>query len=344
MTHDHIDKFSGVRVIVLGATGFIGRWVARGLCEAGAEVFATVRNPSAAADIFALFGIDAEMCEMDLRDENSVRSVYQEVRPSVTFNLAAYGVDPEEQDEELAGQTNVLAIGSICSAVSAVRDSTWPGLDIVNVGTAMEYGLTGGDLVESARAKPTTLYGRSKLAGTRALADACRSLGLKGTTARLFSVYGPGESSRRLLPSLIEAAAEKDPIPLTAGTHKRDFVYVEDAAEGLLRLAVAPRPAGEAVNVATGTLSSVRKYVETAGLILGIDRDRLRFGALPTRSEEMSHEPVNVELLRALTGWVPDTTIASGVRKSVQFQMDPSAIEHSPFRPLREEASASFMK
>ncbi len=317
-TRDFRRKYAGTRAIVLGSTGFIGRGVARVLCEAGAKVFLPVRGSGAVADVFDKYSIDGDICELDLLDAQSVLSLYREICPTVTFNLAGYGVDREEHNKDLAYQTNVDLIRTVCSAISEVRDHGWTGLDIVNVGTAMEYGLAGGDLAEDSEALPTTLYGKSKLAGTITLTDSCRKFGLKGVTARLFSVYGPGEAPQRLLPTLIHAARNGQPIPLTAGLHKRDFVYVEDVAESLMRLGLTSL-SGEVVNVATGVLSSTRTFAETAAETLGIDHARLRFGSLPTRLEEMNHEPVTIRRLVELTGWTPRTTIAEGLRKTVSF-------------------------
>ena len=327
---DFRRKYERVRVIVLGSTGFIGRWVARGLCDAGAEVILLVRNRVAAEAVFNEFDISGDVYELDLLDAQSVRLLYREIRPTVTFNLAGYGVDREEHNEELAYRTNVDLIGTVCSAVGEVRDHEWAGPNLVNVGSAMEYGQTEGNLAEDSDAKPTTLYAKSKLAGTKVLTDCSRSYGVKGLTARLFSVYGPGEPPQRLLPTLIRAVGDGTPIPLTAGLHKRDFVYVEDVAESLLRLGLKASRPGDVVNVATGVLSSVRTFVETATDTLRISHERLRFGSFPTRLEEMNHEPVTVERLRALTGWVPNTMIASGIRKTLQFQRS-----SSPFRAPR---------
>jgi nucleoside-diphosphate-sugar epimerase len=296
-----------------------------------------------AKSVFDAYDIDGDIYQLDLRDAQSVRSLYREVCPTVTFNLVGYGVDREEQNEELAYQTNVDLIETVCSAISEIRDQTWTGLDIVNVGTAMEYGLSGGDLAEDSLPKPTTLYGKSKLAGTNALTDCCRKFGLKGVTARLFSVYGPGESPQRLLPTLIHAARTETPIPLTAGLHKRDFVYVEDAAESLMRLVLVSSLSGDVVNVATGVLSSIRTFAEIATETLGISHDRLRFGSLPTRLEEMNHEPVNVERLRTLTGWVPNTMIASGIQKAFQYRRSSSPFRAEGYRELvHEDGQCNF--
>ncbi|NIP76477.1 MAG: NAD-dependent epimerase/dehydratase family protein, partial [Xanthomonadales bacterium] len=75
-------------------------------------------------------------------------------------------------------------------------------------------------MAEDSVPNPTTLYGRSKLAGTLQFRRACQRTGLRGLTARLFTVYGPGEHPGRLLPSLIEAAETDEPLELTAGLQK----------------------------------------------------------------------------------------------------------------------------
>ncbi|HEV8150299.1 MAG TPA: hypothetical protein VGP61_08975, partial [Gemmatimonadales bacterium] len=70
------------------------------------------------------------------------------------------------------------------------------------------------------------------------------------------------------------------------------------------------------VNLATGRLETVRRFVERAAAVLGISAERLHFGVLPTRADEMAHDAVNLELLRSLCGWAPLTTIEAGVRQT----------------------------
>lgn len=312
-------EYDNVRVVVLGATGFIGRWVARLLTASGARLYLPVRKLSVAQKVFDEFSIQGAKFEFDANDEKKLKSMYRSARPNITFNLAGYGVDREQQNEVTAYRVNVNLIGSICLAISETADKSWNGSDIVHAGSAMEYGSAGGNLSEDSIPQPTTLYGRSKLAGTKLLAKACRELHIKGRTARLFSVYGPGEPAWRLLPSLVPSAEDAKSIQLTAGTHQRDFTYVEDVAEALLRLGLAS-DSGEVVNVATGELNTVRSFVETAAEILNIQPDLLRFGELPIRAEEMVHEPVSVGRLRSLIRWIPDTRMASGIQKTIEFQ------------------------
>jgi nucleoside-diphosphate-sugar epimerase len=125
-----------------------------------------------------------------------------------------------------------------------------------------------------------------------------------------------------LLPSLIEAARTGQTIRLTDGRQRRDFTYVADVAEGLLRLGMSSAEPGEIVNLATGRLIAVRQFVEQAAHILNISEERLLFGALPTRPEEMNHSPVAIDRLRRLTGWTPPTGIQDGIRGAWDFYKD----------------------
>jgi UDP-glucose 4-epimerase len=312
-------NFENVPVVVLGASGFIGRWVARCLSQQGAKVFLFVRDRDFAEKVFDRYNIEGEVIEQDLRKE-AWTALYRKIRPSACFNLAGYGVDRAEHDQTIAREINVELIRRLADTVKEVRASNWSGLDIVHCGSALEYGETGGILSEQTTPRPTTLYGKSKLEGTNTLVDSCKRNAIKGVTARLFTVYGPGELPGRLLPDLIETAKTKKPLLLTAGTQKRDFTYVQDVAEGLLRLVFAAPAPGEIVNLATGDLTSVRHFAETAAAVLGIEPSRLIFGAIPVREEEMMHSNVSIERLRKLTSWSPSTAIQEGIRKTVDFE------------------------
>jgi nucleoside-diphosphate-sugar epimerase len=193
----------------------------------------------------------------------------------------------------------------------------------VHTGSALEYGRLRGHLREEERGSPMTLYGTSKLRGTDLVLQRASGLGLRAIVARLFTVYGPGEHTGRLLPSLLEAAKREDEVKLSSGSQRRDFTYAADAAEGLVRLALVPAAAApdpKIVNLATGNLASVREFALFAARVLAIPPSRMHFGAMPTRPEEMEHSEVAIERLRALTsGWTPQTTILEGVERTLAF-------------------------
>jgi nucleoside-diphosphate-sugar epimerase len=253
---------------------------------------------------------------VDLSVPGEASALLHARQPAITLNMAGYGVSPVQRDADLAQRINADLPAELCLACGGPGPSDgWPGLRLVHAGSALEYGVARGDLEESTVPLPTTLYGRTKLAGTLAVADAVRAGKLQGVIARLFTVYGPGESAGRLLPSLLAAAGRAEPVPLTAGTQWRDFTFLDDVTEGLLRLGALAEGPPATVNLATGVLTSVREFATRAAAVIGLAPDQLQFGALPARPEEMAHEPVNVERLTAATGWTPRTGIEEGVRQ-----------------------------
>lgn len=307
-----------MKTAIFGVTGFIGRWVARELTAAGADLTLVVRDSTAVAPLLAAYGIQGRVVTLDVRDAAAVHDFYRQVRPSITFNLVGYGVDRTERDETLAYQINATFPETLALVAAQFRDPTWPGQHLIHVGSALEYGVISGNLAEDAVPAPTTLYGRSKLAGTLALTEIGHREGLRVITARLFTVYGPGEHNGRLLPSLLHTAQTLHPLPLTTGEQQRDFTYVGDVACGLRQLA-GLETADPVLNLATGRLTAVRQFIQIAADVLHIPPHLLQFGALPTRQEEQAHADVAIHRLRHHLHWVPPTPIADGIRQTHHF-------------------------
>lgn len=307
------------RVLVLGATGFIGRWVAREAARAGARVTLAARDTARAAAVAAAYEIAGTIAGVDVLDRGDLGTLVRDVRPEVTFNLIGYGVDRRETDTTLADAINVDLVQHLLPLVAEVSARhDWPGLQLVHTGSALEYGMASGHLAEDTAVNPATVYGRTKLAATQLVAGAAAT-GLRVVTARLFTVYGPGEHDGRLLPSVLAARSATAPIPMTNGLQQRDFTYVGDVVSGLLRAAVQPAAPWPTVNLATGRLHTVRQFVSDAERALGLTPGLFQFGALPTRAEEQAHDAVTVERIQQWLGWAPDTPIAEGVAATAAF-------------------------
>jgi nucleoside-diphosphate-sugar epimerase len=311
--------YRGVPALVLGGTGFIGAWTVRALLARGAAVTVTARDAGRALAALGAAGRNLRIVVADLGRPAAASQLIDAASPAVVFNLAGYGVDRSERNPDLMAGLNARLVAELCESLAAQPAGGWGGLRLVHVGSAAEYGRFDGPLREAAEVDPTTDYGRTKLQGTRLVEACCATSGLAAVVARLFTVYGPGEHAGRLLPSLMRTARTGVRLGLTSGRQRRNFTYVEDVAEGLLRLGRCARGAGQVVNLATNRSSSVREFAETAAAVLGFDAALLDFGALPDRDDEMWHGEVDVTRLRDLTSWSPPTSIADGIRRSWEF-------------------------
>jgi UDP-glucose 4-epimerase len=315
------EMYREVRVLVTGATGFVGRWVTLSLSQAGADLIAVTRDADSLEAVCSRWGFQAKAFIADLSQPGAFRKVFRETRPAVVFHLAGYGVDPSERDETTMRRLNVELAEEVADTVAAHanHDVGWRGLRLVNTGSAFEYGIISGPIHEHTKPNPNGLYGRTKLEGTRCIQEARERIGLRAGTARLTTVYGPGEHENRLLPSLLRIAELGEPLDLTGGKQERDFTFVGDVAEGLLRLGTLSDLPEGIVNLATGRLSTVRSFVESARGILGIREELLRLGSIPYRADEVWQGPLDVARLETLLHWRPPTGIREGIGMSRDF-------------------------
>ncbi|MBV6521944.1 MAG: GDP-mannose 4,6-dehydratase [Gemmatimonadaceae bacterium] len=308
--------FRGAHVLVLGATGFLGRWVARALSQAGAELTLVSRS-AAAAPILEQWGVSGVLRIANLQDRAEARRVVTEVAPDVVFNLAGYGVDRAERDARVAHALNAQLPIQLAEAVAMLPATEWRGARLVHVGSALEYGVAEGDLREDSVALPTTVYGRTKHAGTVAVTRIAREKQLRAVTARLFTVFGPGEHPGRLFPTLVRAAGSTGGVALTDGIQRRDFAFAGDVADKLLQLAMVDASPGEVINLASGAMHPVRDFVTVAASTLGIARKRLNFGTVEVLPDEMAHSSVVVDRLQTMTGAALSTDLAEIIGRAV---------------------------
>lgn len=313
--------YQGVRVVVTGASGFIGRWVASLLSQVGADLWLIARDPKGLSRVCDLFSIQGQYMHLDLEKPLAFREAYAKLRPAITFNCIGYGIDQSERDENLSYAINARLVYEMAETIAMKEGPAWGGLRIVQVGSAFEYGPIQAIISEESAPVPQTVYGKSKLAGTRHLQTLCEQTGLRAVTARVFTVYGPGEHSTRLLPSILRSAKTGEPLDLTGGKQQRDFTFVKDVAEGLLRLGLVAEVPRQVVNLATGKLTSVRDFLECACRLLGVNPNQMRFGAIPYREDELWQYQADVSRLEHVLKWRPMCTVSEGIKQTITFEL-----------------------
>jgi nucleoside-diphosphate-sugar epimerase len=321
--------FRGVRVVVLGGTGFIGGHVVDRLLAYGATPILLCRKkprlPAKWAGRVAVY--DEPISSLKAVAE-ALATCFAFNEAALAINLAAVGVLPGRRDPQAMASANGLLAETVAKSVgelAADLPTKWPGVSLLHVGSALEYGTHAQSLDEAAPCRPDEPYGKSKLRGTEAVRRAREELGLAALVARAFTVFGPGEPEGRLTTSLVARCGDDLPIDLTAGTQTRDLAYVEDVAEGLLRLAASPRQAvlkkegpydAGIINLATGVSTPIKDFATAAAREFLIDEARLRFGALPSREDDTDHPAAPIERLKAATGgFALSSDHAAGLRR-----------------------------
>jgi nucleoside-diphosphate-sugar epimerase len=297
------------RVLITGATGFIGAQVARAALGAGSDVYALSREPS---DTWRLREIVDEIrfVRADLRNADAVASAVRAAMPEICIHAAWYA----EPGDYLAAAENLEHTTATWQlAVSAANAGC---RRFVGIGTCFEYDTTVGCLSEATALLPRSLYAASKVAAYVVIEQLAAQYRMESAWARLFYQYGPFEDERRLVPVIIQALLRDQPANLTSGDQIRDYLHVEDVARAVWSLASQGDPG--VVNIGSGTPVTVREI----GLILGdlLDRrDLLDFGAVASRPDD---PPVVCAVNRRLVegyGWRPLHTLPEGLATTVDW-------------------------
>jgi nucleoside-diphosphate-sugar epimerase len=280
-----------MRVLLTGATGFIGSHVARELLARGHEVHVTLRPGS---DRRRLAGVESRLTF----HEGAMDAL--PVAADVVVHMAWYAVPgkyltaPENRD---------------CLEASRRLLSKIPGRAVF-AGTCFEFELTEKPLREDSPTKPLTLYAECKDALRREVEQRPDS-----AWVRFFYQYGPWEDTRRLVPAVINAQLRGEPSKVTPGDQRSDYLHVEDVASAVV--SVAESRLEGCVNIGSGTAPSVREIV-TKITELGGRPDLIQWGAYPQKPTDPMLIRADNAKLRS-TGWAPRYDLDRGLKQTFEW-------------------------
>jgi nucleoside-diphosphate-sugar epimerase len=306
----HLDpcgRQRGRSALVTGASGFIGRALARRLVEDGWNVGCIGRRDPLISG--------AEFMRTTRLAEDELRNVLAGKRFNVLFHLAAYGVTPTDNDPATTFDVNVAGTAAIVRAAAAVRADV-----VVYAGSCSEYDETTSEVPISEDHRLTTrgLYGPSKAAGGLWGQALGRRLDVAFTWLRLFGVYGPGEAPHRLLPSIASRLTHDLPAELSPGDQVRDLLYIDDVVDGLIRAVDAARNGAVGpFNLCSGQAVSVRIFALAIADALGRPRELLKFGAIARRQDEAMWVVGSGTAFAGASGFVPRTSLDAGLAISL---------------------------
>ena len=313
-------EWTGKRALVTGAGGFIGSQLTESLVRGGARVCAFVRYNSR-GDAGLLRQLpqeitsELEIVAGDLRDTAAIDGAVAGV--DVVYHLGAiisipysYKHPMETAETNFMGTLNVLLA---CRAHGVER--------LVHTSTSEVYGTAQfTPMDESHPLQGQSPYSASKIGADKLVESFYRSYNLPAVTVRPFNTYGPRQSARAVIPTIITQALTSDCIRLGNLDARRDFTYVRDTVDGFLLAAGAPDVLGQELNLGTGADISVGE------LAAEIVRQIGRPVEVATESERMRPEKSEVQrllsdngLARRVLGWEPSYSLEDGLRETIAW-------------------------
>jgi dTDP-glucose 4,6-dehydratase len=307
-------------VLVTGAGGFIGSHLVEELVHAGARVRALVRYTSRGdrgqlelVDREVLDGVEVQLG--DLRDVESVRAAVDGTE--VVFNLGAQIAIPYSYvNPRDFFETNVLGAVNVAQAARDAGVSR-----VVHVSTSEVYGTAQVvPITEDHPIVGQSPYSASKIGADKVMEAWHRSYELPVAIVRPFNTFGPRQSARAVIPTIISQALAGDVLRLGSLDPRRDLTYVGDTVEGFLAAARSDAAVGRTIQLGTGFDVTVGEIVEMVGDIVGrqltveLDEQRVR----PAASEVMRliSDP---SLAKELMGWEPTVGLRAGLERTAEW-------------------------
>ncbi len=323
-----MDRLNEKKVLVTGASGFIGSHLTSLLINEGADVSIVARYNSIEHNVrLSPFWDELEIFEADIRNIESLQPLRSQ-RFDVIFHLAAYnhvGNSFLHVGEALETNSNGTA-----NLLETLKDFE----KFIYISTSEVYGEQEPvPFIEHMYPHPNSPYSVGKYAGELYSLMKQRQSNNPIVVIRPFNAFGPYQSTRAVIPELIDKCLRGVPVLTTEGKQTREFNFVTDLTEGMLLAALSEKAVGEIINLGTGKDIAIR---DVANLIhkKTESKSELRIGALPTRPNEIWKMYSDSTKAQRLLGWEPKTNFEKGLDITIEWFQRYLSVYYSADSPL----------
>jgi UDP-glucose 4-epimerase len=309
------------RVLITGATGFVGSNLTRRLLLEGHDVHVLLRPQHNDWRIRSIKN-EINVHIVDLDDIDAVNITISEIRPEWIFHLAAYGAYPSQTNFQRMVETNLTSSANLVDACVKNGFEAY-----INTGSSSEYGYKDHAPAENEWIEPNSSYAVTKAAATQYCRFIAQSRNVNLCTVRLYSVFGPYEEPTRLIPTLIVDGLQGKLPPLVNPTISRDYIFVDDISEAYLTLALHPEKiSAQVYNLGSGVQLTLQDVVEVACKQLPIT-SRPDWGSMPNRQWDTSFWLADHSKITNNFGWNPVWPFTEGFQKTITwFQSNPEIL------------------
>ncbi|WP_238883211.1 NAD(P)-dependent oxidoreductase [Clostridium sp. YIM B02551] len=300
------------RVLITGASGFVGACLTESLVQEGQEVAIVTRNIDNAWRLRKVIN-NVKIYNLDLCDEDSVKNMINDYKPDKIFNLATYGGYYFQNDTKKILENNIMGTVNLVNACLKLDFKSF-----INIGSSSEYGTKIDSMTENDILEPINVYGVSKAAATLYCRMIAENEKLPIASVRLFSPYGYYEDKSRLVSSSILSCIRNENPKLASREAVRDFIFIEDALDMMKKVSESENIYGKIYNCGTGKQHSIGDIVET---IINISQKNLipHWGKVEGRKSDTAKWEADMTLVKKELGWSPKFSLEQGIKKSYEW-------------------------
>lgn len=293
------------RIVVTGATGFIGIHLIKEWLKEDTEIFAVVRSSSRNIERIPknsrVHIIDCEMSNYNLLSDKIITADF-------FYHLAWEGARaPYRYDKEL--QKNNYEYSVLAMDAAKKLKCTF----FLGSGSQAEYGSTNGIVDEEYPCNPNTAYGKEKLHACTKLWKIADEAKIKFIWTRIFSIYGVYDHNNTLIMDSLYKMKKNETIEMTEATQLWDYLYVEDAAKAMKLFAIKDCESG-IYNIASGDHKPLKQFVQLMKVVIRSE-SKLKFGVISYGVNGLVNLTPNSEKVKKFLGWKPEVTFEEGIKR-----------------------------
>ncbi len=295
------------KILIVGGTGFIGYHLAKKSLKKGWQVTSISSNRP--KKIRYLPKVEYIRCNITNKKllKRSIRKAFDYV-----VNLGGY------VDHSNKRKTFKSHYGG-CKNLSEIFLKKTP-LSFVQIGSSLEYGISSSPQKENIKCNLNTIksiYGKAKLLSSRHMIELFKKKNFPSTVLRLYLVYGPRQDANRFLPITILGCIKNKQFPCSKGDQLRDFVYVDDAVEAIIKSLTNRNAIGQIINIGSGKPRRIKSVIEKVKKIS--KGGYPQYGTFKLRKFEISKLYPNVEKARNKINWRSKILFEKGLKSTIQY-------------------------
>lgn len=303
-----------MKIVILGATGFIGEYLADNLSIIEQYTIYEISRYLTSKSLLNISISKKTNGSKIIKNEiNELFDSLKNIEPDIIINCISYGVNYIDNDETKAFETNStlpVNLYSLCKDLNIKK--------FIHLGSSEEYGLMDGLINENYICDPVSLYGRSKRDGTKKLLNISRNEKRRDLLIlRLFSIYGPRENLLKLIPMTISNILNNTEIKLTEGKQLKNYLYVADLVNIIKKILINIDKFNDDVyQIASSKNISVYEILKLIGEISNSHSSLFKWGELKYRKSESFNYYVDTSRLQSIIGKLEEKVdIRDGIKK-----------------------------
>ena len=293
------------KILITGGTGFIGYHLAKKCLKLNWSVTSlSTKNPTKIRKLKKI-----KYLISDISKKSDLKKIIN-INYDYVVNLAGY-VDHSRKKKTLYSHYNGCRNISEIFLRKKIKK-------FIQIGSSIEYGRNLSPQKENLNnTKTFSIYGRAKLMSTNYLLSLYKKYSFPVSVLRLYLVYGPYQDRNRVIPIVIDNALKSKKFDCSLGTQFRDFVYIDDVVNGIIKSLKTKKNNGQIINLGSGKPIMIKDVILKICKIIGSGKPQ--FGRIKFRKDEIKNLYPSIVKAKKILNWRPKVKINFGLKKTINF-------------------------